>query len=150
MKVVQNSSEQELDAKVEQYRSEAERKIREVEAKVKAGEDFSDLARTYSQDVGSAAKGGNLDFIYLGIFDPAFDEAISQLKIGEVSAVVASRFGYHIIKLNERQPPGDVPFEQVKDEVQKYLFMAKAEELVKTYIEGLKSKAQIEYYYGAR
>lgn len=150
MEVLQNLSAEELSSKAEGYRSAAEEKIREIEAKVKAGEKFDELARTHSQDVGSAANGGDLDFIYLGVFDPAFDEAIAQLKIGEVSPVVGTRFGYHLIKLNERRPPEQATFEVMKEEVQKYLFMTKAQKLVGTYIEGLKDKAQIEYFYGAR
>jgi len=150
MEVLQKSSEQELDAKIEEYKSEAEKKIKEVEGKLKAGEDFAELARTYSQDVGSASQGGDLDFIYLGVFDPAFDEAISKLKIGDVSGVVATRYGYHVIKLNDRRPPEEATYEEMKGEVQKFLFMTKAQKLVEKYIEGLKSKAQIEYFYGAR
>lgn len=150
MEVLQSSSEEELKTKVEGYRSEAEKKIREVEGKLKAGEDFSDLARAYSQDAGSASKGGDLDFIYLGVFDPSFDEAISKLKNGEVSEVVPTRFGYHLIKLNEKRPPEQATFEEMKEEVRKYLFMTKAQKLVESYIEGLKKKAQIEYFYGAR
>lgn len=150
MEVLQNSSEEELSSKAEGYRSQAEKKIREIEIQVKAGENFDDLARTHSQDVGSASNGGDLDFIYLGVFDPAFDEAVAKLKIGEVSQVVGTRFGYHLIKLNERRPPEQATFEEMKGEVQKYLFMTKAQKLVAKYIEDLKGKAQIEYFYGAR
>ncbi|MCK5558616.1 MAG: peptidylprolyl isomerase, partial [Candidatus Hydrogenedentes bacterium] len=70
-----------------------------------AGEDFAELARVYSEDILSAAMGGDLGFIEKDDFDERFGEAVSHLKRGEVSDVVTSAYGYHVIQLIDRREP---------------------------------------------
>lgn len=146
--VVQSSPQQELLGKMEEYSAEARKKIDAVYEKVKAGEDFSELARQYSEDVGSAEKGGDLDFIYKGVFDPAFDEAVAKLEVGEISPVVKTQYGYHIIKLIDTKPPEDVPLEELKPSIQKHLFTTEAEKMIHRYIESLRKKADVQIFYG--
>lgn len=71
---------------------------------LKNGGDFADLARRYSQDRGSATRGGELGYITAGRFPYTFEKAAYELKPGEVSDVVDSRIGYHLIKANDRRP----------------------------------------------
>ena len=70
---------------------------------LKAGRDFSELAKKYSDDPGSAAQGGDLGFVKKGVFYPEFEEAAYKLKVGELSGVVESPVGYHIIQLIEKR-----------------------------------------------
>jgi len=70
---------------------------------IKAGSDFAELAKKYSDDPGSAAQGGDLGFVKKGIFYPEFEEAAFKLKIGEISGIVESPIGYHIIQLLEKR-----------------------------------------------
>jgi len=70
---------------------------------VKAGTDFSDLARRNSDDKGSAVNGGDLGFAKKGVFVKEFEDALNRLSVGEVSDVVETEFGYHIIKLIEKK-----------------------------------------------
>jgi peptidyl-prolyl cis-trans isomerase SurA len=70
---------------------------------VKAGTDFSELAKRNSDDKGSAVNGGDLGFAKKGVFVKEFEEALNKLSIGEVSDVVETEFGYHIIKLIEKK-----------------------------------------------
>lgn len=70
---------------------------------VKAGKDFAELARKYSDDPGSASQGGDLGFVKKGVFYPEFEEAAFKLNIGEISAVIESPVGFHIIQLLERR-----------------------------------------------
>jgi peptidyl-prolyl cis-trans isomerase SurA len=70
---------------------------------VKAGTDFSELAKRNSDDKGSALKGGDLGFAKKGVFVKEFEEALNKLNIDEVSGVVETEFGYHIIKLKEKK-----------------------------------------------
>ena len=146
-KVVENSSPEEIKEKAEEYRAASKKKIDEVYGKVKGGGNFEELAKQYSEDEGSADKGGDLDFMYKGVFDPHFDKAINELKIGGTSGIVETEFGYHIIQLLETKPSDYAPFEEVKESIQKHLFMTEAQKLVGRYIETLRKKAEIIVYY---
>ena len=70
---------------------------------IKAGRDFSELAKKYSDDPGSAVQGGDLGFVKKGVFYPEFEEAAYKLKVGELSGVIESPVGYHIIQLIEKR-----------------------------------------------
>lgn len=140
-------SQEELMKKKDEFSKEAEKKIDEIYRKIKPGTDFGKMARKYSEDEGSAEKGGDLDFMYQGVFDPEFDEAVSKLQPGEVSPVVKTSFGYHIIKLNEVRPSEMAPFEEVEASIQKRLFSEEAKAKVQNYIAGLRKKADIKMFY---
>lgn len=86
-------------------------------AKLKSGDSFEELAKSLSQDPGSAAQGGDLGFFGLGLMDPAFENAAYKLNIGELSPVVKSEFGYHIIKLEEIRGGETKSFADVKSEI---------------------------------
>ena len=95
-------------------RAQAEKIIEEL----KDGADFATLAKERSADKGSAAKGGDLGFFARGRMVPEFDEAAFALqKPGDLSGLVQSQFGYHIIKLDARKPAGIRPFDEVRDEL---------------------------------
>jgi len=87
--------------------------------RVRAGEDFASLAKELSQDSGSAAQGGDLGFVEPGMMDETFDEALFNLAKGEVSDLVRTTFGFHIIKLTDIEAGSESSFEEVRDEVQK-------------------------------
>ena len=70
---------------------------------IKAGKDFSELAKKYSDDPGSAAQGGDLGFVKKGVFYPEFEEAAFKLNVGELSGIVESPVGFHIIQMIERR-----------------------------------------------
>ena len=82
----------------------------------KAPDSFAELARKNSQDPGSAEKGGDLDFVTRGAMVKPFEDAMFALKKGEISDVVETEFGYHIIQLNDIKPAVVPPFEQVRAE----------------------------------
>ncbi|HNW97291.1 MAG TPA: peptidylprolyl isomerase [Bacteroidales bacterium] len=84
-------------------KNKAKEKLNGIRDRILKGEDFSTLAIMYSEDDGTAAKGGELGFTSRGELDPTFEAAAFKLKEGEISPVVQSKFGYHIIKLIERR-----------------------------------------------
>ncbi len=145
--VVQNTPPEEMKGKADEYRAASKKKIDEVYGKVKAGGSFEDLAKQYSEDEGSAGKGGDLDFMYKGVFDPIFDKAVADLKVGETSGIVETEYGYHIVQLMETKPSDYAPFAEVEESIQKHLFMTEAQKLVGRYIEVLRKKADIIVYY---
>jgi parvulin-like peptidyl-prolyl isomerase len=144
--LVKKSSEKELRKRQEELDKEAEKKINGILKELKAGGDFAELAKKYSHDKGSAPQGGDLDFIYKGVFDPEFDAAISKMKAGETSGVVKTSYGYHLIKLVETKPAEQASYAEMEVAIQKHLFMEKAQERVGHYLKGLKKKAKIEIF----
>lgn len=84
---------------------------------VKGGADFADLAKKNSEDPGSAAKGGDLDWISRGQTVKNFEESAFSLKPGETSNLITTEYGFHIIQVLEKQEARVKPFEEVKDEL---------------------------------
>jgi peptidyl-prolyl cis-trans isomerase D len=104
-------------------------KAAEALEKIQAGEDFAELAKTLSSDTFSAENGGDLGWFGKGIMDPAFEEAAFSLaNKGDVSAVIKSEFGYHIIKLTDVKSEQVSVFEDVKAEIITKVKTFKAEE----------------------
>jgi peptidyl-prolyl cis-trans isomerase C len=96
----------------------AKEKAEKVLADLKAGADFAKTAKELSADPGSAARGGDLGFFEEGRMVPEFDQALKDLKKpGDMSALVRTQFGWHIIKLEGRRPAGVRPYEEVRDEL---------------------------------
>jgi peptidyl-prolyl cis-trans isomerase SurA len=83
--------------KVKKARKQAE----ELMVRIKAGEDFAELAREYSEDPGSGSQGGDLGFFSRGTMVPEFEEAAFALKPGEMSDLVQTKYGFHIIRTDE-------------------------------------------------
>ncbi|MGB0133897.1 peptidyl-prolyl cis-trans isomerase, partial [Dokdonella sp.] len=85
--------------------------------RINAGEDFSELAKTESADLGSRALGGDLGWLDKGMTDPAFEEALYALEAGQVSDPVLSSEGYHVIEVREVRPGKTRSFEEVREEL---------------------------------
>ena len=98
-------------AEREKARAKAEQLLAEVK---KAPATFGDVARKNSQDPGSAEKGGDLDFVTRGAMVKPFEDALFSLKKGEISGIVETEFGYHIIELTDLKPAVVQPFAQVR------------------------------------
>jgi peptidyl-prolyl cis-trans isomerase D len=100
-------------------RQKARAKAEQVLAEVKKSPDkFAELAKKYSQDPGSAAQGGDLDFFSRGAMTKPFEDAVFSMKKGEISGIVESDFGFHIIKLTDIKEPKQRNFEQMKPELE--------------------------------
>ena len=123
----------------EAKKKEAKKKAEEVLKKAKAGEDFAKLAEEYSDDPGSASQGGDLGYFGKGQMVKPFEEAAFALKPGQISGIVESDYGYHIIKvfdkIDEQQP-----LSEVKDTIKTTLLNEKYAQTV----EKLKKSAKIE------
>ncbi|WP_031214462.1 SurA N-terminal domain-containing protein [Marinomonas profundimaris] len=86
---------------------DAQKRLEEVQSKLKSGDTFTELAAEYSDDIGSKNDGGNLGYVEKGTIDEAFDDVLFSMSKGEVKSV-KTEFGYHLIKLNDITTP-DVP-----------------------------------------
>lgn len=123
--------------------TEAENKARRILQRIKNGEDFEKLARQYSEDP-SALKDGDIGFFSRGDMIKNFEDAAFALKVGEVSDVVRTPLGFHIIRLDESKGSQRVPFEAVKLQVKLKLKQENSNKLFEQYVEKLKSNADIK------
>jgi peptidyl-prolyl cis-trans isomerase C len=126
-----------------QVKAAARQKAETLLKQVKEGGDFAALAKENST-CRSAAEGGDLGLFARGSMVKPFEEAAFALKPGEVSDVVETQFGYHIIKVTEHRDPNTVSFEGARNDITKRLTQQKKNEFVRKYIESLRQKAKIE------
>lgn len=93
-------------------------KIQNILKEIKDGLDFAEAAKKYSDDLGSGSKGGVLDYFTRGKMVPAFEEAVFALKnMKQISEIIETQFGFHIIKLLDKKEAGLIPFSEVKKEL---------------------------------
>ncbi len=127
----------------EEEKKKLKEKADDVLKKVKAGEDFAKLAADFSDDTGTKSKGGELGFFSKGSMVPAFEQAAFALKPGEVSEVVETDFGFHVIKVDEKKEAVSEPFETIKEKVTKQVLREKQETKVTEFVEQALKKAKV-------
>jgi peptidyl-prolyl cis-trans isomerase D len=109
-----------------------------VAARARGGEDFASLARSLSQDPDSAARGGDLGFVSRGQREPALEQALFGTPVGEVSPVVESSLGFHVLKIAEAQEGGSAPLAEVRDGIRRLLQVRRADEAITAEAERLR------------
>ena len=117
--------------------------IEGIYKQAKSGKDFGDLARKHSAD-SSAQRGGDLGFFTKDRMVPEFANAAFALKPGEISNIVETSYGYHVIKVVERRPTSDIPLEQVTEQVRQFLTQERHQQKAEAFVKVLKSKSKIE------
>ncbi len=121
----------------------AQKKIRDLQKKVRAGEDFAELAKSHSEGP-SSARGGDLGYFGRGQMVKSFEDAAFALKKDETSDVVETRFGYHLIKLTGHRPAGTIDYEEAKARIAQNIKKEKDGQVVRQHLEKLRAKAEIE------
>ena len=129
----------------ESEKEDALKKIRDIQKKQVKGDDFAKLAKEYSQGP-SNAKGGDLGYFKRGQMVPAFEEVAFKLKPGEVSDIVKTRFGYHLIKVVDKKPESTIPYEEIKDRLGQYLKQEIVQKELKQLVEKLRKEAKVEMF----
>ena len=122
---------------------EIRKKGQKVLEKIKGGEDFGEMALLYSQDA-SGKNRGDLGYFKKGELFPAFEREALRLKVGEVSGLLRTEFGYHIIKLLDRKGVEPLPFEEVREKVNADYYEGEMEKAFRQYLSTLKEKSVIE------
>lgn len=129
------------DAKTDQA---AKQKAEDLLKQIKAGADFATLAKKYSDDPGSKAQGGELGFIQRGVTVPAFEKAAFALQPGEISGLVKTQFGYHIIKAEAKQAAHTKSLDEVKGEILATLTREKEDQQMAAFAQQLATEAAKE------
>ena len=112
------------DAEVDEIKKKAE----DVLKQVKKGAKFEDLAKKYSEDPGTKDKGGDLGFIVQGQTVPEFEKVAFSLQPGNVSDLVKTQYGFHIIKVLAKETAHTKPFDEVKDSIRAPMMLTKADD----------------------
>lgn len=112
--------------------------------RARAGEDFAALAREFSDDFATKQMGGDTGFFHRGQMAPAFEEVAFALEPGEISDIVETSFGVHIIKLEQRQEEELLAYDDIHDQLRDHVRQEKAEAAVRAEIDRLQAAADIE------
>jgi peptidyl-prolyl cis-trans isomerase SurA len=122
---------------------EARARIESLARRLRDGENFADLARAHSDDASSAISGGDLGWTSPGEFDPDFTAAMDRLAPGEVSGVVPTRFGYHLIQVLERRRQDDTEAYR-RSRAREVLRARKAEEQTQSWLQRMRDESYVE------
>jgi len=129
----------------EAQKAEARKKIEEVQQKLKDGGDFAALAKEYSEGP-SSTKGGDLGYFRRGQMVKPFEDAALALKPNEVSDIVETRFGYHLIIVYDTKPEQTLAYADVKDKISQRMKQEKIEKEAVQYVDKLKKDAKLEKF----
>lgn len=133
------------DGKVDQKGvAEAQQRAEDLLKQVKNGANFEDLARKYSEDPGSAKNGGSLGWIGRGQTVPEFEKVAFSLPKGQISGVVKSSYGFHIIRVDDRHEAELKPLDEVKSEIEPVLKRQRAQQIAEDEAQKILNQAQKE------
>jgi peptidyl-prolyl cis-trans isomerase SurA len=131
------------DASLEQSR-EIRKRSQKVLERIKGGEDFGEMALLYSEDPSSRKDGGDMGYFKRGELLPTLEREALRLQVGEVSGVIRTEFGFHIVKLLDRKGGEPPSFEEVKEKVQADYYDREMEKAYLQFLSKLKEKSVIE------
>ena len=135
-----------VDPGAEELRKvEARKKLEKIQEKVQKGEDFAVIAKEFSEGP-SSTKGGDLGYFGRGQRVKPFEEAAFTLRPGEVSDIVETEYGYHLIKVIDRKPETTIAYEDIKDRLEHHLKQEKVQRELSLYVERLKEKGKVERF----
>ena len=127
-----------------QARATAREKIEAILSELRAGAEFEEMARKYSEGAGASA-GGDRGILIRGAgAPPLIERAAFSLAAGEISDIIETQRGFHLLKVGERRPAGVVPFDETKDRIRARLESTTRDEAVRDYVDSLRGKAAIE------
>ena len=132
----------EADSPEEMKASKRQQAFRVLE-RLRSGADFSELAKKHSEDV-SASSGGEVGWLTKGHLVPEFEAVAFRLKSGEVSDIVESRYGFHIIKVDKISPGKSEPLEKVKTKIEQILAFEARQKKYKDWMDDLKKNSMIQ------
>jgi peptidyl-prolyl cis-trans isomerase C len=130
----------------EEEKKKAKEKATDILNKAKSGEDFAKLASELSDDPGSKTKGGDLGFFAKGRMVKPFEDAAFSLKPGEISGLVESQYGFHIIKVEEKKEPSLEPFDKVQEQIRQKLIQESIKTKITEFIDKAMKDSKTEIY----
>jgi peptidyl-prolyl cis-trans isomerase C len=129
-----------------EVKEEVRKKAGSIRSMLDAGQDFAELARKNSEDPGSKDSGGELPWMSRGQTVPPFEAAAMALAPGELSPVVETDFGFHIIKLHEKRSAGVMSYEEVEGRIDEFLKRRSLQQKLEAEIQTLRTQAKVEVF----
>ncbi len=129
----------------ESKKIKARKKIETIQKKIRQGEDFGLLAKAYSEGP-TAQRKGELGYFKRGQMPKPIEDAAFALNIGEVSGIIETRFGYHLIKVTDKKPARTIPYKEAQTMIEQHLKKEKEKTEIQDYIENLKKSAKIKRF----
>ncbi len=127
--------------------SVARERLERIRQRILAGDDFSQLARAGSSDISSASEGGNLGWISPGVMVPEFEETMSKIKPGDISAPFQTRYGWHIVQVMSRRTHDDSK-EHLRQQARQLILQRKTAEETENWLRRLRAEAFVEIRFG--
>jgi len=121
--------------------AEAQQRAEDILRQLKSGANFEELAKKYSEDPGSAKQGGSLGWIGRGQTVPEFEKAAFSLPVGQISGLVKSSYGFHIIRVEGKQDAHLKPLDEVKDTIEPILKHQKAQQIIQSKAQAMVDRA---------
>ncbi len=127
-------------------RKKAKERAKEAYSKIKSGADFAQIAQTYSHDM-SRVKGGDVGFVHKGMMPQDIEKAAFEVgfEVGQVSEIIETDIGYHILKVEEKRVSRQVPFKEIKDKLKKELTESMQKSRLEGLVKRLRDSAGIRY-----
>ncbi len=129
----------------ESERAKAREELAKIQKKLEKGEDFGALAKEFSQ-CPSAANGGDLGYFRRGQMVKPFEDAAFALEPGQTSDIIETRFGYHLIRVTDKEPESTIKYEDVQPRIMEFLKQQELQKEVTEYIDTLEENAKIERF----
>jgi peptidyl-prolyl cis-trans isomerase SurA len=123
---------------------QAQERLQQLRQRIENGENFAELARAHSDDTGSAIEGGSLGWVSPGVMVPEFQEKMDELAIGQMSDVFQSRFGWHLILVEDRREE-NMADEFKRSKAREQLRQRKVDEEMESWLRAMRDEAYVEY-----
>jgi peptidyl-prolyl cis-trans isomerase C len=127
----------------ETERADKRRRLEDIRRRIVGGADFGEMAREFSEGP-SAGDGGRLGTFGRGQMVPEFEDAAFSLGVGEISGIVETQFGYHILEVTDRIPAQSVPYNEVRSNIEEFLMEDTRNQAAQQYVQDLRDAADVE------
>ena len=125
-------------------KKKAKERAKEAYSKIKSGSDFAQIAMTYSNDM-SRIKGGEMGFVHRGMMPQDIEKAAFSLKVGQISEIIETDIGFHILKVEEKRASRQVSFDEIKEKLKNELTESMQKNRLEGLIKRLRENAKIQY-----
>ncbi|GAB4029386.1 MAG: peptidylprolyl isomerase [Elusimicrobiota bacterium] len=127
-------------------RTKALNEASRIKKELDGGADFEDMAAKFSKDKQSALRGGDIGYVIRGMLPEELEKAVFKMCPGEISGPIESKFGYHIVRLDEKRIAQKLKYEMAKDDIAQIIMQNSFADEIEKYTENLKKEAKIEYF----